>query len=49
MSPQTSQGAYNASSKARESKMPGSSSVRPIFFRSLKAARNEIDKYPGLA
>ena len=35
---------YNNTSKARESKMPGGSSVRSLSSSSLDAARNEIDQ-----
>ena len=40
MSPQPNQSTYNRDSKARESKMPGGSSVRSLKPRSLKATRN---------
>ena len=40
----TNQSTYNTSSKARESKMPGGSSVRSLGPRSLKAIRDEIDQ-----
>ena len=38
-----SESTYNAFSKANESKMPGSSSVRSLLRRSLKLTRNEIE------
>ena len=40
----TNETTYNCVSKARESKMPGSSSVRSLPERLLKAARDEIDQ-----
>ena len=40
----TNQSTYNTCSKARESKMPGGSSVRSLGPRSLKATRDEIDQ-----
>ena len=40
----TSESTYNNVSGARESKMPGGSSVRSLELRSLKAARNEINQ-----
>ena len=45
----TNESTYKTSSEARESKMPDGSSVRLLKLRSLKAARNAIDKYSGLA
>ena len=35
---------YNTCSKARESKMPGGSSVRSLNPKPLKAIRDEIDQ-----
>ena len=35
---------YNCVNKARESKMPGGSSIRLFDARSLKPARNKIEK-----
>ena len=40
----TNQSTYNSFNKARESKMPGGSSVRSLNLKSLKATRNEIDQ-----
>ena len=40
----TNESTYNCVSKARESKMPGSSSVRSLKSISLKATRDEIDQ-----
>ena len=39
----TSESTYNRVSKVRESKMPGSSSIRSLLRRPLKAVKNEID------
>ena len=40
----TNETTYNTVSKARESKMPGGSSVRSLLLRNLKATRDEIDQ-----
>ena len=40
----TNQSTYNRVSEARESKMPGGSSVSSLKSRSLKATRDEIDQ-----
>ena len=40
----TNQSTYKSLNKARESKMPGGSSVRSLKSRSLKATRDEIDQ-----
>ena len=40
----TSQSTYNNVSEARESKMPGGSSVRSLMKKILKATRNEVDQ-----
>ena len=40
----TNQSTYKFLNKARESKMPGGSSVRSLKSRSLKATRDEIDQ-----
>ena len=40
----TNETTYNCDSKARESKMPGSSFVRSLSKRLLKATRDEIDQ-----
>ena len=40
----TNESTYKNVSKARESKMPGSSSVRSLNERSLNATRDEIDQ-----
>ena len=44
----TRESTYKNVSEARESKMPGGSSVRSLPKRFLKAARNEFDHYSGL-
>ena len=40
----TNQSTYNRVSEARESKMPGDSSVRSLDSRVLKATRNETNQ-----
>ena len=40
----TNENTHNKVSKARESKMPGGSSARPLLSRLLKATRDEIDR-----
>ena len=40
----TNESTYNRISEVRESKMPGGSSIRLLFWISLKATRDEIDQ-----
>ena len=40
----TNESTYNDVSEARESKMPGGSSVKSLLPRPLKATRDEIDQ-----
>ena len=40
----TNESTYKNVSEARESKMPGGSSVRSLLLRNLKATRDEIDQ-----
>ena len=40
----TNESTYKDDSEARESKMPGGSSVRSLLLRDLKATRDEIDQ-----
>ena len=44
MFPQPNESTYNCFNKVRESKMPGTSSVRSLLSSSLKATASQIDQ-----